>query len=113
MKNYPRYSTNYSAISINLTPPTVISYLDSLRLSQNSMRQWKDLHVYQVFQQPEFTHDEAHEDQEAHAKIKTILEQLETDHVYDYKWGSQFHELQKLVEIHVTAEKNEMFPQIR
>jgi len=70
----------------------------------------EDLHVYRAFQQSEFTHDDAHEAQEAHAKIKTILEQLETAQVYDHKWVSQFHELQKLVETHVAAEENEMFP---
>ena len=69
----------------------------------------EDLHVYRVFQQSEFTHDDAHEAQEAHAKIKTILEQLETAQVYDHKWVSQFHELQKLIETHVDAEENEMF----
>lgn len=69
----------------------------------------EDLHVYRVFQQSEFTHDDAHEAQEAHAKIKMILEQLETAQVYDHKWVSQFHELQKLVETHVAAEENEMF----
>lgn len=69
----------------------------------------EDLHVYRVFQQSEFTHEDAHEAQEAHAKIKTILEQLETAQVYDHKWVSQFHELQKLVETHVAAEENEMF----
>ena len=67
------------------------------------------LHVYRVFQQSEFTHDDAHEAQEAHAKIKTILEQLETAQVYDHNWVSEFHELQKLVETHVAAEENEMF----
>ena len=70
----------------------------------------EDLHVYRVFQQSEFTHDDAHDAQEAHAKIKTILEQLETAQVYDHKWVSQFHELQKLVETHMAAEENEMFP---
>jgi uncharacterized membrane protein YqiK len=69
----------------------------------------EDLHVYRVFQQSEYTHDDAHEAQEAHAKIKTILEQLETAQVYDHKWVSQFQELQKLVETHVAAEENEMF----
>jgi phosphoglycerate-specific signal transduction histidine kinase len=69
----------------------------------------EDLHVYRVFQQSEFTHDDAHEAQEAHAKIKTILDQLEAAQVYDHQWVSQFHELQKLVETHVAAEENEMF----
>ena len=69
----------------------------------------EDLHVYRVFQQSEYTHDDAHEAQEAHAKMKTILEQLETAQVYDHKWVSQFQELQKLVETHVAAEENEMF----
>jgi len=66
------------------------------------MLQWKELHVHQVFQQPEFTHDEAHEAKEAHAKIKTILDNLKP----------QFHELQQLVETHVTAEENEVFPKL-
>src|ERR1044072_4890780 len=46
----------------------------------------EDLHVYRVFQQSEFTHDDAHEAQEAHAKIKAMLEQLEAAQVYDHKW---------------------------
>lgn len=61
----------------------------------------EDLHVYRVFQQSELTHDDAYEAQETHAKIKTILETLETAQVYDHKWVSQFHELQQLVETHV------------
>ena len=69
----------------------------------------EDLHVYRVFQQSEYTHDDAHEAQEAHAQIKTMLDQLETAQVYDHKWVSQFHELQKLVGTHVAAEENEMF----
>src|ERR1044071_5961406 len=58
----------------------------------------EDLHVYRVFQQSEYTHDDAHAAQEAHAQVKTMLEQLETAQVFDHKWVSQFHDLQKLVE---------------
>lgn len=37
-----------------------------------------DLHVYRVFQQAEATRDEAHNALHSHAKIKTLLETLET-----------------------------------
>jgi len=69
----------------------------------------EDLHVYRVFQQSESTHDDAHEALEAHAKIKTLLDQIETAPAYDHKWVPQFQELQKLVEAHVATEENEMF----
>ena len=70
----------------------------------------EDLQVYRVFQQAESTHDDAHEALEAHGKIKTLLDQLENAPAYDHKWVPQFQELQKLVETHVAAEENEMFP---
>ena len=70
----------------------------------------EDLHVYRVFQQSEYSHDDAHEAQEAHAQVKTMLEQLGTAQVFDHTWVSQFRDLQKLVETHVAAEENEMFP---
>ena len=69
----------------------------------------EDLQVYRAFQQSESTHDDAHDALEAHAKIKTLLDQLETAPAYDYKWVPQFQELQKLVEAHVATEENEMF----
>jgi hypothetical protein len=69
----------------------------------------EDLQVYRVFQQAESTHDDAHEALEAHAKIKRLLDQLETASAYDHKWIPDFQELQKLVEAHVAAEENEMF----
>ena len=69
----------------------------------------EDLHVYRVFQQSESTRDDAHEALEAHARIKALLDQLETTPAYDHKWVPQFQELQKLVEAHVAAEENEMF----
>ena len=69
----------------------------------------EDLQVYRIFQQAESTHDDAHEALEAHAKIKTLLDQLETAPAYDHKWVPQFQELQKLVEAHVATEENEMF----
>ena len=69
----------------------------------------EDLQVYRVFQQAESTHDDAHEALEAHAKIKTLLDQLETAPAYDHKWVPQFQELQRLVEAHVATEENEMF----
>jgi hypothetical protein len=67
------------------------------------------LQVYRVFQQAESTHDDAHEALEAHAKIKTLLDQLETAPAYDHKWVPRFQELQRLVEAHVATEENEMF----
>ncbi len=69
----------------------------------------EDLHVYRVFQQADSTHDDAHEALEAHAKIKTLLDQLETSPAYDHNWVRQFQELQNLVEAHVAAEENGMF----
>jgi hemerythrin superfamily protein len=69
----------------------------------------EDLQVYRVFQQAESTSDDAHEAMEAHAKIKRLLDQLETASAYDHKWIPDFQELQKLVEAHVAAEENEMF----
>jgi len=69
----------------------------------------EDLHVYRVFQQAEPTQDDAHEAQEAHREIKTLLDQLEAAPVYDHKWLSQFQELQKVVETHMASEENEMF----
>jgi hypothetical protein len=69
----------------------------------------EDLQVYRVFQQAESTHDDAHEALDAHAKIKTLLDQLETAPVYDHNWVPQLQELQKLVEAHVATEENEMF----
>jgi hemerythrin superfamily protein len=69
----------------------------------------EDLQVYRIFQQAESTHDDAHDALEAHAKIATLLEQLETAPAYDHKWVPRFQELQKLVEAHVAAEENELF----
>jgi hypothetical protein len=69
----------------------------------------EDLQVYRVFQQSESTQDDAHEALEAHGKIKTLLDQLETAPAYDYKWVPQFQELRKLVEAHVATEESEMF----
>jgi hypothetical protein len=69
----------------------------------------EDLQVYRVFQQSDATHDDAHEALEAHATIKTLLDQLETAPAYDRKWVPKFQELKKLVEAHVDAEVNEMF----
>ena len=69
----------------------------------------EDLQVYRVFQQSESTRDDAHEALEAHGKIKTLLDQLDTAPAYDHKWVPQFQELKKLVEAHVAAEENEMF----
>jgi len=53
----------------------------------------EDLQVYRVFQQSESTRDDAHEALEAHGKIKTLLDQLETTPAYDHKWVPQFQEL--------------------
>lgn len=69
----------------------------------------EDLHVYRVFQQSDLTHDAAHEALEAHAKIKTLVDQLEAAQTYDSSWVLQFQELQKLVEAHVVMEENELF----
>jgi len=69
----------------------------------------EDLQVYRVFQQSESTQDDAHEALEAHAKIKALLDQLETAPAYDHKWVPRFQELQKLVEKHVATEEDEMF----
>ena len=69
----------------------------------------EDLQVNRVFQQSESTQDDAHEALEAHGKIKTLLDQLETAPAYDHKWVPKFQELKKLVEAHVDAEENEMF----
>ncbi len=69
----------------------------------------EDLQVYRVFQQSDATQDDAHEALEAHATIKTLLDQLETAPAYDHKWVPKFQELKKLVEAHVDAEENEMF----
>ncbi len=69
----------------------------------------EDLHVYRVFQQAESTRDEAHDALEAHRKIKTLLDELAAAPAYDHTWVSKFQELHKHVEIHVSAEENEMF----
>ena len=69
----------------------------------------EDLHVYRAFQQAETTRDEAHEALEAHAEIKTLLDELETAPAYDHTWVPKFQELRKLVETHVATEENEMF----
>ncbi|MCC2642224.1 MAG: hemerythrin [Nitrospira sp.] len=70
----------------------------------------EDLHVYRVFQQAEPTRDDAHEALEAHRKIKILLDDLEAAPAYDHTWIPRFQELHKLVEQHVAAEENEMFP---
>ena len=69
----------------------------------------EDLHIYRVFQQAEPTRDEAHEAIEAHSKIKTLLDELETAPVYDHHWVPKFQELHRLVESHVASEENELF----
>ncbi len=69
----------------------------------------EDLHVYRVFQQAEATRDDAHEALEAHRKIKTLLDELETAPAYDHTWVPNFQELHKLVEAHVATQENEMF----
>jgi hemerythrin superfamily protein len=69
----------------------------------------EDLQVYRVFQQAESTRDDAHEALDAHAKIQSLLDQLETAPAYDHKWVPQFQELQKVVEAHVASEEHEMF----
>jgi hemerythrin superfamily protein len=69
----------------------------------------EDLHVYRVFQQSESTRDEAHEALDAHAKMKTLLDALETAQAYDHKWVPQFQALQRLVAEHVATEESEMF----
>ena len=70
----------------------------------------EDLHVYRVFQQAEATRDEAHDALEAHAQIKTLLDELGTASTYDHTWVSKVQELRSLVEQHVTVEEKEMFP---
>lgn len=69
----------------------------------------EDLHIYRVFQQAESTHVAAHKALEQHAKIKTLLDQLETAQTYDHTWVSQFQELQKVVDTHVAMEEHELF----
>ena len=69
----------------------------------------EDLHVYRVFQQAEPTRDEAHEAIDAHSKIKTLLDELETAPVYDHNWVPKFQELHALVKTHVATEENELF----
>ena len=69
----------------------------------------EDLHIYRVFQQEEATRDEAHDAIEAHSKIKTLLDELDTAPVYDHQWVPKFQELQTLVESHVASEENEIF----
>ena len=69
----------------------------------------EDLHVYRVFQQAEPTSDEAHDAIEAHSKIKTLLDELETAPVYDHHWVPKFQELHRLVESHVASEEQEIF----
>ena len=103
-RSYRQYSKTYSAGSIKLTRPNVIS-LRELELHAAV----EDLQVYRVFQQSESTRDAAHEALEAHGKIKTLLDQLEISPDYDHRWVAQFQEFQKLVEAHVAAEENEMF----
>ena len=69
----------------------------------------EDLHIYRVFQQAEPTRNAAHEAIEAHSKIKTLLDELETAPVYDHNWVPKFQELHTLVESHVASEENEIF----
>jgi hypothetical protein len=69
----------------------------------------EDLHIYRVFQQEEATRDEAHDAIEAHSKIKTLLDKLETAPVYDHQWVPKFEELHTLVESHVASEETELF----
>jgi hemerythrin superfamily protein len=69
----------------------------------------EDLHIYRVFQQADPTRDEAHEAIEAHSKIKTLLDELETAPAYDHHWVPKFQELHRLVESHVASEENELF----
>jgi hemerythrin superfamily protein len=69
----------------------------------------EDLHVYRVFQQAEPTCGQAHEAIDAHSKIKTLLDELETAPVYDHNWVPKFQELHKLVKTHVATEENEIF----
>ena len=71
----------------------------------------EDLHVYRVFQQAEATRDDAHDALEAHAKIKTLLDELEAAPAYDHTWVPKFQALHKLVEQHVALEENGMFPE--
>ena len=69
----------------------------------------EDLHVYRVFQQEEATRDEAHDAIEAHSKIKTLLDELESAPVYDHQWVPKFQKLHTLVESHVASEETELF----
>ena len=69
----------------------------------------EDLHIYRVFQQAEPTRDAAHEAIEAHSKIKTLLDELDTAPVYDHNWVPKFQELHTLVKTHVASEENEIF----
>ena len=73
----------------------------------------EDLHVYRVFQQAAATRDEAHAALDAHAKIKTLLDELEAAPRYDHTWVPRVQELQRLVEQHVALEENEMFPKAK
>ena len=69
----------------------------------------EDLHIYRVFQQEEATRDEAHDAIEAHSKIKTLLDELESAPVYDHTWVPKFQELHTLVESHVASEETGLF----
>ena len=65
----------------------------------------EDLHIYRIFQQEEATRDAI----EAHSKIKTLLDELQTAPVYDHEWVPKFEELHTLVESHVASEEHELF----
>lgn len=69
----------------------------------------EDLHVYRVFQQAESTRDAAHAALEAHSKIKTLLDELDTAPEYDHNWVPKFQELHTLVQAHVASEEQELF----
>ena len=69
----------------------------------------EDLHIYRVFQQAEPTRGWAHEAIEAHSKIKTLLDELETAPVYDHNWVPKFQDLYTLFESHVAREENQIF----
>ena len=69
----------------------------------------EDLHIYRVFQQQEATRDAAHDAIEAHSKIKTLLDELESAPVYDHQWVPKFQELHTLVASHVASEETELF----
>ena len=73
----------------------------------------EDLQVYRDFQQSDATHDDAHEALEAHATIKTLLDQLETAPAYEHKWVPKFQELKKLVEHMWTQRKMRCFARQR